>query len=396
MEKLREIYLSTYFLIKLNSIKENLTIKNFLKVLNLLSNIEEKSFENHLKAYSEFIIELSKSNFEDFSKCLENCIYETIANKNIKNPENEFEIINNLSKISYENIAQILNDKFPKNQTLIKKLPYFKNSGLKLDETKEIELTELKNKAFDIFENNKAFIFDNDLEIKPVQFVENIRFKDLKEYKEQKRILFENTKALLDGLKVNNILLYGEAGCGKSSSVRALLNEFENLKMVQIFKNNLINLDKLYSKLNNLPYKFIIFADDISFNETDNTFSTMKAILEGSLIQCPKNAVIYATSNRRHLVKENFQSRKGDEVHLNDTLNEISSLSERFGINLLFQKPTNDEFIKIVLELAHDNNINIEDKILIEKAQRIALIKGSKSPRIARQLIDNLLANILI
>ena len=146
----------------------------------------------------------------------------------------------------------------------------------------------------------------------------------------------------------------------------------------------------------NYIQKFIIFADDISFDETDNTFSTMKAILEGSLIQCPKNAVIYATSNRRHLVKENFQSRKGDEVHLNDTLNEISSLSERFGISLLFQKPTNDEFIKIVLELAHDNNINIEDKILIEKAQRMALIKGSKSPRIARQLIDNLLANILI
>ena len=133
MEKLREIYLSTYFLIKLNSIKENSTIENFLKVLNLLSNVEEKNLENHLKAYNKFIIELSKSDFEDFSNCLKNCVYEVITNKNIKNPEEEFEIINNLSKISYENITQILNDKFPKNQTLIKKLPYSGILALDLD-----------------------------------------------------------------------------------------------------------------------------------------------------------------------------------------------------------------------------------------------------------------------
>ena len=176
--------------------------------------------------------------------------------------------------------------------------------------------------------------------------------------------------------------------------MRALLNEFEDLKMVQIFKNNLINLDKLYLKLEKLPYKFIIFADDISFDETDKVFSTMKAIIEGSLIKCPDNAVIYATSNRRHLVKESFSARYGDEIHLNDTLNELNSLSERFGINILFQKPTNDEFNKIVVELAKDNNIDIDEKTLIEKAQRLALIKGSRSPRIARQLIDNLLAKV--
>ena len=120
----------------------------------------------------------------------------------------------------------------------------------------------------------------------------------------------------------------------------------------------------------------------------------MKAIIEGSLIQCPNNAVIYATSNRRHLVKETMSSRYGDEIHLKDTLNEMSSLSERFGINLLFLKPTNDEFNQIVLELARDNDIKIEEKTLIEKAQRLALIKGTRSPRIAKQLIDNLLAHI--
>ena len=143
-----------------------------------------------------------------------------------------------------------------------------------------------------------------------------------------------------------------------------------------------------------MPYKFIIFADDISFDEDDNIFSTMKAVIEGSLIQCPKNAVIYATSNRRHLVKETFQARSGDEIHLKDTLNEITSLSERFGINIFFSKPSNEEFNQIVIELAKDNNIEIEEKTLIEKAQRLALIKGSRSPRIAKQLIDNLVAHV--
>ena len=287
-----------------------------------------------------------------------------------------------------------MNKKFRKYSKIINKMPAFRSDEINLENVNLKELMYCSN--IKIFEKNRAFIFNDDFEIKPIDFTETITFKDLKEYKEQKKILFENTKALLEGLKVNNILLYGDAGCGKSSSVRALLNEFQNLKMVQIFKNNLINLDKLYATLKNLPYKFIIFADDISFDDTDNTFSTMKAILEGSLIQCPKNAAIYATSNRRHLVKENFQARKGDEIHLNDTLNEISSLSERFGINLLFQKPTNDEFIKIVLELAHDNKIDMDDKTLIEKAQKMSIIKGSKSPRIAKQLIDNLLANISV
>ena len=116
----------------------------------------------------------------------------------------------------------------------------------------------------------------------------------------------------------------------------------------------------------------------------------MKAVLEGSLIQCPQNAVIYATSNRRRLIKESFQSRLGDEIHLNDTLNEISSLSERFGINLIFLKPNQNEFENIVLKLASDYNIIMPEVEIITKAKRFALTKGSFSPRFARQFIENL------
>ncbi len=392
MKKLKEIYLSTYFLIELNPIKKYSAIKAFLELLKTFCDTNDNDLEKHLKVYSIFLTELKKTKYDNFSGYLKDCICKETPKINIKNIQGELEIIENLSKISHKHLKQILIKKFPKNSDLIEKLPNFKNSQINPSELKQHNLKT----DIDAFENFRAFIFDNDFEIKPVKFNDNTTFKDLKEYKEQKRILYENTKALLNSAKVNNILLYGDAGCGKSSSVRALLNEFEDLKMVQIFKNNLINLDKLYEKLSMSAHKFIIFADDISFDDTDNTFSTMKAIIEGSLIQCPKNAAIYATSNRRHLVKESFQSRKGDEIHLNDTLNEITSLSERFGINLLFQKPTNEEYIRIVTKLAHDNKIKMDDKILIEKAQKMALIKGSKSPRTARQLIDNILANINI
>lgn len=388
MNNLKIIYLNSYLLVELKGLLDDSIFKNFIFLLKTLE--ENNNIEENLKAYSSFVISLNKTENLDFSQYLKEKISTLKNTKNEKRFIEEINIINNFFGISKEQIKNILAKKFPDYIELFDNLADFKNSKIIITQ-KNINPIE---KDFDLYKNNRAFVFDIDLEIKPIEVNENIRFSDLKGYSEQKRILSENTSALLSGAKVNNILLYGDAGCGKSSSVRALLNEYKDLKIIQIFKKNLVNLDKLYIKLQEIPYKFIIFADDISFDEEDGSLSTMKAILEGSLIQCPKNAVIYATSNRRHLVRESFQSRCGDEIHLNDTINEISSLSERFGINLLFTKPNNDEFNQIVIELARDNNIEIEEKVLIERAQRYALIKGSKSPRIAKQLIDNLIAHV--
>ncbi|MBQ7287989.1 MAG: DUF815 domain-containing protein [Candidatus Gastranaerophilales bacterium] len=389
MDSLEKVYLSSYFLCIFKNLKNDTIFKSFIELLKTIE--KENDIERTILNYTDFVYNLKHAGYCDFSRYLH---YEILKNKNIFDEnqlQKELAIVKNLSNIKAETLHSILCQKYSNYQDLLVGLPTFENSGL------EITFEDFKNENLGIDEaikNNRAFIFDNDFEIKPIELSETIKFSSLKGYVEQKRILFENTSAFLAGAKVNNILLYGDAGCGKSSSVRALLNEFEELKIVQIFKNNLINLDKLYLKLKDLPYKFIIFADDISFDEDDNVFSTMKAVIEGSLIQCPKNAVIYATSNRRHLVKETFQARSGDEIHLKDTLNEITSLSERFGINIFFSKPSNDEFNQIVIELAKDNNIEIEEKTLIEKAQRLALIKGSRSPRIAKQLIDNLVAHV--
>ena len=388
MGNLEKIYLSSYFLCNFKTLKDDLVFKNFIELLKTIE--KEENLEKNIEAYINFVFELKNKNYDDFSKYVKDFILK-VDIKEKEQVEKELKIISLILKITHQDLKNKFIEKYPNYADLFENLPEFNNS--KIDISFD-ELFENEIKLEDVYQNNRAFIFDNDFEIKPVKISENINFKSLKGYAEQKRVLYENTSALLSGAKVNNILLYGDAGCGKSSSVRALLNEFKDIKIVQIFKNNLINLDKLYLKLANLPYKFIIFADDISFDESDEIFSTMKAIIEGSLIQCPNNAVIYATSNRRHLVKETISSRYGDEVHLKDTLNEINSLSERFGINLFFSKPTNNEFNQIVIELAKDGNVKIDEKTLIEKAQRLALIKGSRSPRIAKQLIDNLIAHI--
>ena len=385
LNSLKKLYLSNYFILNFQDIKEDEIFSSYL--LFLKSLIQKEDIEEILKNYQSFILKLKTQDLGSYIK--EKLIKISVFKENI---QNELDILNNLLKINFNDIKHILKEEYKNLSDIFDSMPEFKNTGLNL-KINDISKQD-KEISDDIYKNNQTFIFDNDLILKPIENNETISFKDLKGYKKQQKILYQNTKSLLENKKVNNILLYGDAGCGKSSSVRALLNEFKEIKIVQIFKNNLINLDKLYTILKKLPYKFIIFADDISFKQDDESFSTMKAILEGSIIQCPKNAVIYATSNRRHLVRESFSSRQGDEIHLNDTINEINSLSERFGINLLFQKPSNEEFNAIVLELAKDNNININETLLLEKAQRLALIKGSRSPRVAKQLIDNLTADI--
>lgn len=364
-------YLKSYFLIKTGFLKE---IEAFKSYLELLKSTQSADFEEVLKKYNSFLIALDRND-------LSNIIKKEIVKLDYIEIENELEIIQDILDVDYEQFKKYLLKKYPRKfKDIILNLPKFNNSKFKI--TKE---------EFN-FVCSRAYLFDGNLNLVPIQRNETISFYDLKGYEEQKRILKENTKALLNNQKVNNILLYGDAGCGKSSSVRALLNEFSQIQIVQIFKDNLINLSKLFLLLQKMPHKYIIFADDISFDEDDKELSTMKAILEGSLITCPNNAVIYATSNRRHLVKESFKARQGDEIHLNDTINEINSLSDRFGINLFFPKPTPKEFDEIVLQLAKDNGIN-DDDILI-KAKRLALVKGSNSPRVARQLIESIKSNV--
>ena len=191
-------------------------------------------------------------------------------------------------------------------------------------------------------------------EITPLKSADKITAEDLIGYEAEREKVILNTKALISGKPAANILLCGDAGTGKSSTVKAVANMFacEGVRLIEVQKEQLMSLPVIMEEINHNPLKFIIFIDDLSLNKTEEGFGTLKAILEGSASAKAHNAVIYATSNRRHLVKESFSDRDGDDIHRNDTIQELLSLSERFGLTVQFSKPNKELYLKIVKSLA--------------------------------------------
>jgi len=186
------------------------------------------------------------------------------------------------------------------------------------------------------------------------------------------------------------MLLYGDAGTGKSSTIKAVAHHLapQGLRIIEVKKNQLYQIPKLLEELSDNPLKFILFIDDLSFSGNDDNFSALKATLEGSISGCGDNAVIYATSNRRHLVKESFGDRAGDELHLNDSMQETMSLAARFGLTITFQKPDKDEYLSIVKSLAAEYGIEMDEEELFKKAEAHAIRKNGRSPRTAKQFIE--------
>ena len=221
-----------------------------------------------------------------------------------------------------------------------------------------------------------------------------VSLRELVDYEIQRKVIIDNTKALLCGKPAANILLTGDAGTGKSSTVKAVCNELysQGLRIIEIRKDQLCLIPGLLDELNGNPLKFILFIDDLSFQKDDDNFNILKAVLEGSVSAKSKNVVIYATSNRRHIVKEKFSDREGDDVHRSDTMQELVSLSERFGIHVTFSRPDKKTFLHIVRHLADEDGLSLSDGELELKAERFALERGGRSARLARQFVDGLLS----
>ena len=200
----------------------------------------------------------------------------------------------------------------------------------------------------------------------------------------------EHTRALLAGSPANNVLLYGDAGTGKSSTVKAIANEYaaDGLRLVEVKKNQLYQIPDLMDQLAANPLKFILFIDDLSFSSNDDNFAALKAILEGSVGGRARNIAVYATSNRRHLIKETLTDRTGDDIHEADTRQELMSLSARFGLTVTFQRPEKARFAAILEELAKQHHIQMPMEELLVKAEAFAIRAGGRSPRVAKQFIE--------
>lgn len=244
-----------------------------------------------------------------------------------------------------------------------------------------------------IFARYKAFIW-RDGDIQPVLHHDKIDMDDFIGYERQRGEVVKNTKSFIDGKSCNNCLLYGDMGTGKSSTVKAIANWFrkDGLRIVEIPKERLVDFPLLVDKIAALPMKFIIFIDDLSFQKQDQSYTTLKAVLEGGIAARPKNALIYATSNRRHLVKESLADRSwDDDVNTRDNMQESLSLSDRFGLKVCYSSPSKKEFVEIVCKLASDRGIDMSEEELTLGAERFALIKGGRSPRCAKQYVESLL-----
>ena len=248
-----------------------------------------------------------------------------------------------------------------------------------------------KENGCGIFARYKAFIW-RDGDIQPVLHPDRIDLDSFTGYEIQRDMVVDNTKSFIEGKSCNNCLLYGDKGTGKSSTVKAIANEFrkDGLRIVEIPKERLIDFPILVDKIAALPMKFIIFIDDLSFQKQDQSYTTLKAVLEGGLAARPDNALIYATSNRRHIVKESFSDRTDDDVNTRDNMQESLSLSDRFGLAVCYSIPDQKEFVDIVCALARQKGINMSDEELEKGAERFALSRGGRSPRCAKQYVESL------
>ena len=248
-----------------------------------------------------------------------------------------------------------------------------------------------------MFGLNKAFRViggDNGVTFTPINNMDKVMLDDLIGYEIQKKKLVENTEAFVQGRKANNALLFGDSGTGKSTSIKAIVNEYydQGLRMIEIYKHQFKDLSNVIASIKNRNYKFIIYMDDLSFEEFEIEYKFLKAVIEGGVETKPDNILIYATSNRRHLIKETWNDRNDMEsnngLHRSDTIEEKLSLVNRFGCQISYSKPSQKEFFDIVIGLARKNNVKMTDEELMAEANKWEFSHGGISGRTAQQFIN--------
>lgn len=248
------------------------------------------------------------------------------------------------------------------------------------------------NKAFRIEEKNGG-----DITFRAINNMDKVALSDLVGYEIQKKKLVDNTEAFVHGRKANNVLLFGDSGTGKSTSIKAIVNQYydQGLRMIEIYKHQFKDLSNVIAQIKNRNYRFIIYMDDLSFEEFEVEYKFLKAVIEGGVETKPENILIYATSNRRHLIKETWSDRDDvkneNGMHKSDTMEEKLSLVNRFGVTINYSKPTQKEYFNIVIQLARKEGITLSDEELQKEANKWELSHGGISGRTAQQFVNYLM-----
>lgn len=244
-----------------------------------------------------------------------------------------------------------------------------------------------------VFGEYRAFVWEHESDktyLRGIDAPDPVKLRDLVGYEDQKEVIINNTKNFLKGYPANNILLYGSRGTGKSSTVKAIINEYynEGLRLIEVDKSKLVDFTKIIRILKNKNLKFIIFVDDLVFEEGEASYSALKTILEGGVENRSNNILIYATTNRKHLVKETFSERAGDEVHANDAIEEKLSLADRFGMTVSFYSPDQKEYLNIIDNIVLSRGLEVDNEYLHKEALKWVRWYNARSPRTAMQFVN--------
>ena len=345
---------------------------------------------DNLKGYISDLILTNDNIFTRYASCEK---ADELSENIVKAVKNDLNILETISEIAPNDIISEISDDDVKNILLSMA---FWNTGeskapLKEDWSNNLETIKYyhKTNGYGIYAKYRAFAWRNE-KLCPVTSSNPITLDNLKSYEKQRKKVVDNTESFVMGLPANNALLYGDRGTGKSSTVHAVLNHFApmGLRMIEVPKSAICEIPILLEKIVNSPIKFIIFIDDLSFNSDDDNYAQLKAVLEGSVSATQRNTLIYATSNRRHLIKESFSSRETDDLHRGDTMQETLSLSDRFGLSVTFINPDKNKYFEILDKIAQDRKLDVDFEKLHRGAERFALERGGRSPRVGRQYID--------
>lgn len=391
MKKLEQINMKIKSFVVFNNVLEDDVMKAFLNMID----IKEKSDIKKVEEYSNFTRKLLErsENFSDYIWNLimfdENIYVRKLASK---------EIISNMLKQCVLHELQTLQEIATiTSQDIRNEIEYngfmaewSTNIEYDFNEMYEERMEKLFTVGYGIYSNNIMFTYDKG-KVVPVKYPDNIKLSSHIGYERERKRIIDNTYAFIKGKPAANVLLYGDAGTGKSSTVKAIVNEYANegLRMIEVRKGDLLEIPKLIEELANNPLKFILFIDDLSFAKNNEEIGALKAILEGSVTAKTSNVVIYATSNRRHLVQESFSEREGDDIHRNETIQEQISLSDRFGLSICFSKPGKKEYLDIIHGLLEEYEVkDIENIDML--AEQHAMSRGGRSGRTARQFVEYL------
>ena len=391
MKKLEQINMKAKSFVVFNNILEDDVMKAFLNMID----IKEKSDIKKVEEYSNFTRKLfeKSENFSDYIWKLiifnENIYVHKLASKEIISNmlaqcvKHELQTLQDIATITSQDIrSEIEYNGFMAEWSI--------NTEYDFNKMYEERMEKLFTVGYGIYSNNIMFTYDNG-KVAPVKYPDNIRLSSHIGYERERKRIIDNTYAFIKGKPAANVLLYGDAGTGKSSTVKAIVNEYANegLRMIEVRKGDLLEIPKLIEELANNPLKFILFIDDLSFAKNNEEIGALKAILEGSVTAKTSNVVIYATSNRRHLVQESFSEREGDDIHINETIQEQISLSDRFGLSICFSKPNKKEYLEIIHGLLKEYKVkDIENVDML--AEQHAMSRGGRSGRTARQFVEYL------